>query len=298
MARILITGAGGYVGGRLARLLKQNGHDIFVVLRPQSSDLALTRFIGKSHIKRFHSYQELKEIILAIQPSILVHLACCYGRAGESETEILQSNLMLGVSLIEVSISLGYPIKFINTDSCLERNVSSYALSKAQFADWGKLIAFRGSNSLTFVNIRLQQFYGPGDDRTKFPCYIVSSCFKNVQELKLTAGTQLRDFIYIDDVLSAFLAIIDNVKNSEPFIELDLGTGISIQVKEFVKTAHELIGSSTNLLFGAIPCRLNEPEDCVADTSLMRSIGWSPKFSLVQGLNEMISFEANLEHRK
>ena len=181
---------------------------------------------------------------------MIVHLACCYGRNGESESDMIQANLMLGITMLEASAKLGYPIYFINTDTCLPRNLNSYSLSKAQFVDWGKLLVNCVDSNLSFINVRLQQFYGPADNLSKLPSYIVHSCFKNVKDLELTTGSQLRDFIYIDDVLSAYLALIDNVENFKSFTEVELGTGKSISVKEFVETVHRLTSSSTNLLFG------------------------------------------------
>ena len=297
MAKILLTGGSGYIGSKLTRLLKDNGHEVCLILRPQSSETVVSDIIELCDIKRFSSYQELQETILKVRPNVFVHLACCYGRNGESESEMIQSNLMLGMTMLEASSKLGYPIQFINTDTCLQRNLNSYSLSKAQFVDWGKLLANHEDSLLTFINVRLQQFYGPGDDRSKLPSHIVHSCFKNIKDLKLTNGNQLRDFIYVNDVLSAYLAIIDNLENFNSFTEVQLGTGKAISVREFVETAHRLTKSSTNLLFGVIPLRRNEPKECVADPKLMQSLGWSPKFSLVDGLEEMIRFEFNMAEK-
>lgn len=298
MAKILLTGGSGYVGGKLTRLLKDSGHDVCVVLRPQSSEVLVSDALESHDIVRFCSSLELHEAITNYRPHVIIHLACCYGRRGESEFDIIQSNLLLGVTMLEASAQLGYPIYFINTDTCLPRNLNSYSLSKAQFVDWGKLLASRVSSNIAFINVRLQQFYGPADDVSKLPSHIVNSCFTNVKELKLTTGTQLRDFIYIDDVLSAYLTLVDNVESFKSFTEIQLGTGKSISVKEFVETVHRLTKSSTNLMFGALRARANEPKECVADTAAMRSLGWSPKFSLVEGLEEMIRFEFDMATNK
>lgn len=294
MAKVLITGGSGYVGGKLTRLLKEKGHEVSLVLRPQSDEILVSDIVESCDIIRFSSNQELQESIVNGRPDVIVHLACCYGRNGESESDMIQANLMLGITMLEASAKLGYPIYFINTDTCLPRNLNSYSLSKAQFVDWGKLLVNCVDSNLSFINVRLQQFYGPADNLSKLPSYIVHSCFKNVKDLELTTGSQLRDFIYIDDVLSAYLALIDNVENFKSFTEVELGTGKSISVKEFVETVHRLTSSSTNLLFGALRARKNEPRECVADTTVMRSLGWNPKFSLVEGLKEMIRFEFDM----
>lgn len=290
---ILISGGSGYLGSSLAREFIREGYKVCLPLRNQSSTIRLSDLESLCAIKRYSSASELEKIVLDLRPNIIIHTACLYGRNGESNTKLIEANLLFGMQLLEISEKLLEPIKFINTDTCLEASLNSYALSKSQFANWGKLIANRKSSNLTFVNIRLQQFYGPGDDQSKLPGHILHSCFSNITNLKLTTGNQLRDFVYIEDVTSAFLVVIKNIEIFEKYSNIDLGTGCSISIKEFVQTIHGLLGSSTKLLFGAVPSRYNEPEECVADINVLLGLGWEPKFSLVEGLKKTIKLEFN-----
>lgn len=290
---ILISGGSGYLGGNLARLLASEGHRVYLPLRSQSSTRKISDLKDSCALERYSSQLDLEKIILDAKPDIFIHMACSYGRKGESNVNIVEANLLFGMLLLEISEKLGYPIKFINTDTCLEANLSSYALSKSQFSNWGRFLASDKRNNLTFLNVRLQQFYGPGDDITKLPGHVIHSCFSNTGDLRLTAGNQLRDFIYVEDVLNAFSVLVKNIASFDQFSELELGTGESITVKEFVETAHRLIGSSTKLLFGAIPSRNNEPEECVADPSMLIKLGWMPKFSIIDGLKKTIKLEFN-----
>lgn len=293
MAKILLTGGSGYLGSNLTRLLVDEGYEVCLVLRESSSLSRLSDISERCLIKRFNSHQDLQNDVINFRPQAVIHLASSLARKGETDGEIIQSNIMFGISILEGLQKLDYPITFINTDTCLPKTLNRYALSKAQFAEWGRALAMNDT-SITFINVFLQMVYGPGDDLNKFPSYIVHSCCENVVELKLSAGLQLRDFIYIDDVTSAYLLLIKNICNFKSFVEIPLGTGESVSVKEFIETAHRLTSSSTNLLFGAIPTRKNEPKECVADIKLMSSLGWAPKFSLVEGLKEMIRYELNM----
>jgi CDP-paratose synthetase len=290
---ILISGGSGYLGSALAKDFIEEGNRVCIPLRSQSSTIRLTDIEDFCTIKRYSSVSELEKIVLDFKPDIIIHTACLYGRNGESNAKLIEANLLFGMELLEISERLLKPVKFINTDTCLEASLNSYALSKSQFAHWGRLIVNKKSSNLTFLNIRLQQFYGPGDDKTKLPGHILHSCFSNVTNLKLTSGNQLRDFIYIEDVLAAFLVVVKNIESFEQYSEIELGTGNSITVKEFVQTVHSLLGSSTNLLFGAIPSRDNEPEECVADLNVLLGLGWEPNFSLVDGLTKTIKLEFN-----
>ena len=290
---ILISGGSGYLGSGLAKEFIGEGHRVCLPLRSQSSAIRLSDIEDFCTIKSYSSAGELDKIVLDLKPDIIIHTACLYGRNGESNAKLIEANLLFGMQLLEISERLVEPVKFINTDTCLEASLNSYALSKSQFAHWGRLTANKKSSNITFLNIRLQQFYGPGDDKTKLPGHILHSCFSNVTNLKLTTGNQLRDFIYIEDVISAFLVVVKNIESFEQYSEIELGTGNSITVKEFVQTAHSLLESSTNLLFGAIPSRDNEPEECVADLKVLLGLGWEPNFSLVDGLTKTIKLEFN-----
>ena len=107
--------------------------------------------------------------------------------------------------------------------------------------------------------MRLEHFYGPKDVDSKFTTHVMNSCLRNVPELKLTSGEQKRDFIYIDDVVSAYLIILDNIKGfSDFFNEFDVGSGAAVSIRDFVEKVHQITDSQTHLAFGSIPYRTGE----------------------------------------
>ena len=113
----------------------------------------------------------------------VLHLATCYGRQNEKDLEIFESNTSFPLKLLEIAI-FNKIKSFINTDTSLPRTLNAYTMSKKQFVEWGEMYAQHGK--LCFVNIILEHFYGPGDDKTKFISWVVESCLKNITELKLT----------------------------------------------------------------------------------------------------------------
>ncbi|MEL0011613.1 MAG: NAD-dependent epimerase/dehydratase family protein, partial [Bacteroidota bacterium] len=172
---------------------------------------------------------------------------------------------------------------FINSDTTLERFVNQYAMTKYQFREWGKFLC--QENEFGFVNLRLEHFYGPGDDPSKFTTHVIQSCSSQTKELLLTKGDQLRDFVYIDDVVSGFGSILNNIDLfCNGFYQFDLGSGKAISIREFAILVKRLTASNTTLRFGSIPYRSNEPMFSEADTSKMEKLGWSRKFSLEDGL--------------
>ena len=140
-------------------------------------------------------------------------------------------------------------------------------------------------NKIFFVNMRLEHFYGPEDADSKFTSHVMNSCLRNVPELKLTFGEQKRDFIYIDDVVSAYLIILDKIKGfSDFFNEFDVGSGAPVSIRHFVEKVHQITKSQTHLAFGSIPYRTGEMMSSNANVESLVELGWFCKTNLDKGL--------------
>ena len=213
----------------------------------------------------------------------IIHTATCYGRKGESTSEILQANLVFPLNLLNAAIEAGVDL-FINTDTVLDKLLNPYALSKGQFAEWGKY--FADQKMIHFLNLKLEHFYGPNDDDTKFTAHVINNCLKNVPELNLTLGEQQRDFIYIDDVIAAYLLLLDKHTSFEDqFVEFEIGSGIAITIKHFVETVHRLTASTTRLNFGALPYRTGEAMYSKAIIDKLQTLGWHCQQDINAGIN-------------
>ena len=180
-----------------------------------------------------------------------------------------------------------------STGTVLEPSVSNYAMSKQQFAQWGDVLAQQNPERLQFVNIRLQHMFGPGDDPSKFTTHVLHACQQHQPQLALTAGEQRRDFIYIDDVVSAYDVLAKQMNQLADSDQVDVGSGDAPPVRSFVEQVHALTGSRTELQFGAIPYRANEAMLCQADTRRLKDLGWQLAYSLAQGIRKTIDLELN-----
>ncbi len=178
---------------------------------------------------------------------------------------------------------------FINTDTILDKRVSHYSLSKKHFVDW--LEHFSGG--MVCCNVSLEHFYGPFDDPSKFVMGIILDLLNGVEQIDLTAGEQRRDFIYIDDVVDAFMKIVEFSRLAAPALHrFEVGTNQQIAIKEFVLLAREITGNrSTRLNFGALSYRKHEVMESRVDTKALRELGWLPRVALSEGLARMIDVE-------
>ena len=256
---ILVTGANGYLARNL--IASFSSHNVFELTRANNT----------------------KEFIVQADPDVVVHTICSYGRKGETASEIYDSNLLTGIKIIETVKELDKPVTFINCGTSLDKETNLYSISKTQLVEFGKFIS---SDSLQFINMNLEHFYGK-DAPNNFLSFVVKECLAN-RDIPLTAGTQCRDFIYIDDVCSAFNTVIDYIDILDDFVEIDVGTGVSTPVRTVVELIKELTNSTSNLGFGEIPLRDGDVAVMKADISKLSSLGWQQKHTINTGLLQII----------
>lgn len=293
--KILLTGATGFLGSALAKYWVQAGHDLTLLVRSTSSLQRVQSLLPTAKLATWSlADSDVVRLVRETSPDMIVHAACAYGRQGESVLQIFDTNIRLGMLLLDAVRANGRKrVGFINTGTALDSMTSNYALSKQQFAQWGDMLARQHPDALQFVNIRLQHMYGPGDDRSKFPTLVLHACQHHDPRLALTAGEQRRDFIYIDDVVSAYDVVAQNLHEFALSDQVDLGSGYAPTVRSFVEQIHSLTGSRTELQFGAVPYRENETMLCLADIRRLVELGWKPAYSLDQGIRKTIELEFN-----
>ena len=289
--KILLTGATGFLGSALALHWLKVGHEAALLLRSTSTTKRLLGLETSFAIGRDTTDQGLADFVKETKPDVVVHTACAYGRRGETNVHLLDTNLRLGLVILEALADLRQPVSFINTGSALPPDVSHYAISKQQFSQWGRQFAAQSNGRLKFINVLLQQMYGPGDDPSKFAMTVLYACRRNDLELKLTAGEQSRDCIYIDDVVSAYDTLLNQHHELDAALDIEVGAGVAPTIRQFVETAHRLTESQTKLLFGAIPYRPNEAMHCLANITRMTQLGWAPAFDISAGLKKTIELE-------
>lgn len=288
MITILLTGATGYLGSNILKALVNNNENKLIILKRSFSNT----FRIKGLVDKIDFYNldeiDIEKVFLENKIDLILHCATDYGRKDSNPLQIIEANLTLPIKLLELGRK--YNVKsFINTDTILDKRINFYSLSKNQFKDWLQ----NYKNNLVCINVSLEHFYGPGDDKTKFVSYIIDSLIKEVEKIDLTKGEQKRDFIYIEDVVSAFLKIINHSLNLEKgFYEFQLGSENAITIKEFILNVKKITGNEKTLLnFGALPYRENEVMDCKADTTEIKKLNWSCAYSLADGLKKMIKEE-------
>lgn len=291
---ILLTGATGFLGSHLLRGLLSNGYSVVILKRSRSDTWRINDLLDKCVVYDLDTIS-LRDVFKNNNIKAVIHTATCYGRKGETVTQIVGANLMLPLSILELSDEFDVDVffntdTFFNVDTVLPGGLNTYVLSKKHFLDYGCQIA-RTSN-VQFTNIRLEHLYGPGDDSSKFIPSIIRVFLNNEVSLDLTAGEQERDFIYVDDVIAAYLMLLEHEPElTRPVAYFELGGGRAIALADLVKLARRVSKSHTKLNFGSLPYRQDEIMHSEANIDNLKNIGWEVNTSLEDGLAKVISYE-------
>lgn len=290
--KVLVTGATGFLGSHLVQALIREGYKVAILKRSFSNTDRIAMFPQLDSYNIDHCRLE-QPFIDNGKIDAIIHAATCYGRQGESISNVFEANVVFPLKLLEVATYYKTDT-FINADTVLSSHLNSYTLSKSQFTEWGKQLS--SMRKIRFINVRLEHMYGAGDDESKFATYVINSCLANAFELKLTAGEQKRDFIYIDDVVSAYFLLLEKAhRNPELYQEYGLGSGKAISIREFVQTVHHITNSKIKLSFGALPYRDNEIMESLANIEPLLALGWTNKTSLIEGIEAVVREELRNE---
>ena len=292
---VLITGATGFLGSHLVKALLKDNYRVVILKRRFSNTKRIEDVLSQCCVYDIDQCELSKPFEDLGKIDAVIHTATCYGRNNETTAEIIESNVLFPLRLLEISSFYKTDI-FFNTDTFFNKEtvsysyLSTYTTSKRHFLDWGKQIAEK--QSIKFVNLKLEHIFGAGDGDSKFVTHIIKSCLNNVDELKLTAGEQKRDFIHIDDVVSIYQLLLKKVKEETSFYqEYPVGSGKAITVRELVEMIHRLTRSKTILNFGALPYREGEIMFSEANIYQLKLLSFQHSASLVEKLKKTIEKE-------
>ena len=288
MAHYLITGGSGFLGSYLVGELLGLGHSITVIKRKTSSIARLKPYEGAIQLINAEdmTVQNTNKLFESIDT--IFHLATNYGRKHEDAKEAVYTNYDWPLELFLASRNTKVK-KFINFDTLLSENINTYAKTKKQFLNVVKILC-EDKGYPQLINIKLSNFYGPGEDLLKLVTYLVNSFKNNIKEVMLTEGQQKIDLVYISDVIEGTIHILNTSNNlNKKFNEFTIGTGTLTSVNEVAILLKNKLKSDTHINFGALAYRNNEVMEPNLDLKPLNKMGWKAKIDLSRGLDAVIS---------
>ncbi|MSR22660.1 MAG: NAD(P)-dependent oxidoreductase [Gemmatimonadetes bacterium] len=290
-ASVLVTGAPGFVGSRLACHLAARGFDVHAIVRPASRLEQLSSCADQIRVHVHDGTMNgLVGIVRAATPRVVFHAAARVIAEHQPDEvgPLMQSNLAFGAQLLEAMSAVNVPF-MVNTGTAWQHFNNSnydpttlYAATKQAFED---IIQYYVSvKPLRVATIKLYDLYGPADPRPKL-LTLVERAARTGDELDLTKGEQLIDMVYIDDVLDAYVAAWSFLESSgsERHAIFALSSGASVTIRELVATYASILARPIHVNWGAKPYRSRE---IMRPWTGGRPLpGWSPRVSLRDGLS-------------
>jgi nucleoside-diphosphate-sugar epimerase len=302
--RYLVTGASGFVGSNLVRRLVTAREEIHIIIRSHSNLARLADIATQMtvHTADIRDRGEVSGVVQKVRPDVVFHLANLgvYGGVHPILKDVIDVNLLGTANLVDACSGFDYRC-FVNTGSSSEYGtktspmsevdrcdpLNAYGVSKCASTMYARCAAVTGSRPI--VNLRLFSPYGPFDDHRRLIPYVISRTVAG-QELHLASSTSVRDFVYIEDVVDAYLACVNYPERVAGEI-VNVGSGSQSSVKDVVNTVLELTGSTSVVRWNKEGIRPGESPTWQANIDKIHNLlNWSPRYSLRDGLKETISW--------
>lgn len=300
--KILLTGATGFIGSNIAKVLLGKGYDIYATHRTLSSFEKCIQFKYKINwINTDNS--DWKKQIKAIKPDQLIHVAWGGMEAGDRNNWDIQiRNFWYSKELFDIVkkcgvkkvIALGSQAEYggygfpVNETIPLMPN-DAYGAIKTLTANYLRNLF---ENSATeWYWIRIFSVFGEGENIGWLIPTVISKLLKN-EAIPLTPCKQQYNYLYITDFLTQFLSVVQCTENQSGIY--NLCNSESITLKNLLLQIANLIGVSPQLLqFGAMPYRFAQNMLIAGDNSKFRkcfSVEDETQIGLINGLKKTIEY--------
>ena len=288
---VLVTGASGFIGSHLCERLRKLGSVVHGVSRSQQNNSAVSKWWQAELDDEIAT----RKLVETIEPDIIFHLASFVSGKREIEYVLpaLRSNFLSTVNLLISATEYGCPklvltgsLEEVEGDAATATPSSPYAAAKGAASTYARM--FQALYGTHVVTARLFMVYGPDQkDLTKLVPYVTLSLLRG-QVPKLMSGTREVDWVYVDDVIDAYLTLASKEGISgETF---DIGSGELTSVRRVVDHIADIAEPDVRPDFGSLEDRPYERVR-VADVGRTYSLtGWKPKTLLTEGLKQTVDW--------
>ncbi len=289
MKKILVTGYSGFIGSNLTgKLVKK--YEVVGVSNVKNSISSIIRI--EKDIRKLSTRDIPKDISHIIHLAALSDVSYCQ----ENPSECFDVNIRGTQNLLEISRKIGSKFLFVSTSHVYgtpinlpisekhpKNPASIYASSKLA----GEIISesYAKNYGMDVSIVRLFSVYGPNS-----PSHLVISRIINQirtsNMIKLGNLYPKRDFVFVDDVVSAIELVI---KKSSGFEIFNIGSGKSFSIQEICKILQQI--SDKNIAIRSVHAlkRKQEIRNVISNISKIVKIGWRPQTSIKTGLQ--VTFE-------
>lgn len=304
MKRILVTGAGGFIGYHLVKHLKDLGN--YVVGADIKSPL-----YGDSHADEFYLYDlrnpDLVEKLIRLGFDEIYQLAADMGGTGyigigDHDSDIMHNSAMINLNMLYHACKNKVPKILYTSSACVypefnqedpknpncEESTAYPAQPDTEYG-WEKLFserlyqAHKKNYGIDAKIVRLHNIFGPcgsyNDGKEKAPAALCRKVAASNQYLEIWGpGTQTRSFLYIDECITG----LEKIMNSDIDVPINLGSEHLISINDLALLICKVAGKKLTII------NVDGPIGVMGRTSHNRLIekllGWRPDENLEEGL--------------
>jgi len=300
--KVMVTGGAGFIGSHLVDRLIQEGHEAVVV-----DNLSTGKRKHVNRAARFYKLDvqspRLERVFRKERPSVLMHLAAQMDVRRSVEDPIFdaQSNILGTINVLEQAVRHGSrKVVFASSGGAIygeqevfpapeshpTRPLSPYGISK--LAGEFYLAYYQQHSGIQYVSLRYSNVYGPRQDphgEAGVVAIFTQKMLSGEQPIVNGTGRQTRDFVFVEDVVDAHLAVMGkDVQGC-----YNVGVGEETSINELFGMLADLTKSGSKQVHG--PAKKGEQARSVVDsTKLRQELGWEPRTPLSEGLSRTVEF--------
>lgn len=294
MRKVLVTGASGFIGQNSLPLLKQLGYEVHAVSGSQSVQLGDTTI--KWHYANLMNTGDIESLLKKVKPTHLLHFAW-YAIPGKFWTAHENLDWVKATTCLMRAFSEQGGQRVVMAGSCAEYDWNFDFCSEASTPCWPTTLygaskystqilldSWSSQEGLSSAWGRVFFLYGPREHSSRLVPHVITSLMRG-EPARCTHGEQVRDFMHVEDVAAAFVALLDSdVKGI-----VNIASGESLRLKDIIYCIADQLGRHDLVHLGAIKSSSADPPRLVADITRLRDeVGFRPIYNIHDGISQVI----------
>lgn len=297
MKSVLLTGANGFIGKVTIPLLLEKGYVVHAVTSKTRVSKSKDNLIW--HEVDLLDLVKTENLLGEVEPSHLLHLAWYveHGKFWNAEENL--DWLKSSINLVQQFVRYGGK-RIVVAGTCFEYDFTEnmplteyktalrpntlYGVTK--YSLYLALEKFTSISNISFAWGRIFLLFGANESPNRLVPSVIRALLRN-EKTKTSHGNQIRDFLSVEEVVEAFVALLE----SDVCGAVNIASGKGIKIREVVEEIAEIIGKPELLRIGALPAPADEPLEIVADiTRLREEVRFKKDFNLRGRLEETIDY--------